>query len=217
MPHDPAPPRPSATEPLVWLGLVGVATAVSAVEPFDRLIWWLEAAPAVAAALLLLAVWRRFPLSPLATRLVALHALVLVLGAHYTYARVPLGEWAREAFDLSRNHYDRLGHVVQGFVPAIVTREVLLRTSPLRPGRWLAFLVGATCLAIAAAYELIEWWAALASDTAAEEFLSTQGDVWDTQWDMALCLGGAVAALLLLGRAHDRSLRAVGVDVARSG
>ena len=113
-------PRPSTTEPLVWLGVVGVATGVSAVEPFDRMIWWLEALPALAAAVLLLLVWRRFPLSPLALRLVALHALVLVLGAHYTYARVPLGEWARDAFDLSRNHYDRLGHVVQGFVPAIV-------------------------------------------------------------------------------------------------
>ena len=205
-------PRPSTTEPLVWLGVVGVATGVSAVEPFDRMIWWLEALPALAAAVLLLLVWRRFPLSPLALRLVALHALVLVLGAHYTYARVPLGEWARDAFDLSRNHYDRLGHVVQGFVPAIVTREVLLRTSPLRPGGWLGFVVVAVCLAIGAFYELIEWWAALASATAADEFLSTQGDVWDTQWDLFLCLCGALAALLLLTRVHDRSLRAVGCD-----
>jgi putative membrane protein len=146
----------------------------------------------------------------LAYRLVGLHALILIVGGHFTYALVPAGLWLQEALDLARNHYDRLGHLAQGFVPAILAREILLRTTPLVRGRWLAFLVVSVCMAISAAYELIEWLAALISAEAADSFLGTQGDNWDTQWDMFLALCGALSALTLAG-AHDRSMRAAGV------
>jgi putative membrane protein len=129
-----------------------------------------------------------------------------MLGGHYTYAEVPLGFWVRDALDLSRNHYDRVGHFAQGFVPAIVAREVLLRTSPLRPGKWLAFLVVCVVLAFSAVYEFVEWWTALLTGESATAFLGTQGDPWDTQWDMLLCTIGAVTSLLLLSRLHDRAL-----------
>jgi putative membrane protein len=154
----------------------------------------------------LVATWRRFPLTRVAYRLVLLHALVLILGAHYTYAQVPLGFWVQDLLDLSRNPYDRLGHLVQGFVPAILAREVLLRRSPLRPGKWLFTLVTCVCLAVSALYEIIEWWAALLGGDGAIAFLGTQGDPWDTQSDMAMALVGAVCALALLSRWHDRQL-----------
>jgi putative membrane protein len=132
-----------------------------------------------------------------------------MVGGHYTYANVPIGFWAQDLLDLSRNHYDRLGHFAQGFVPAILAREILLRLSPLRRGRWLFFLVTCVCLAFSALYELIEWWAALIGGESAESFLGTQGDVWDTQWDMFLALLGSISAQALLGKMHDRSLAAV--------
>ena len=132
-----------------------------------------------------------------------------MLGGHYTYAEVPLGFWVRDALGLSRNHYDRLGHLAQGFVPAILAREILIRKTPLKPGPWLFFLVTCVCLAISAFYEFVEWWAALASGEAASAFLGTQGDVWDTQWDMFLCLLGALAAQITLARVHDRQLAAL--------
>ncbi len=140
-----------------------------------------------------------------------MHALILILGGHYTYAMVPLGDWMKDAFDLSRNHYDRIGHLAQGFVPAILAREILLRTSPLRladgrPSRWLFFIVTAICLGFSAFYELIEWWTAVLGGAEADAFLATQGDVWDTQWDMFLALIGRLAAQLLLARLHDRQL-----------
>jgi len=188
------------------LAAVSVALLVSGVSPRDRTTWWLEVFPVLIAAPVLIATFARFPLTPLAYTLIALHALILILGGHYTYAQVPLGFWAQDWLGLARNHYDRLGHFAQGFVPAIVAREVLLRTSPLRRGRWLFFLVTATCLAISACYELIEWWAALAGGQSADAFLGTQGDVWDTQWDMFLALIGALTAQLTLSRAHDRAL-----------
>jgi putative membrane protein len=206
-------PRRSAGEPLALLALVTVALALSAYGPHDRLTWWLEVAPVLVAIPLLVATWRRFPLSPLAYRLIFLHALVLIAGGHYTYARVPLGDWARDAFGLARNHYDRLGHFFQGFVPAILAREFLLRTSPLRPGGWLTFLVICVCLAISAFYELVEWWAAVGGGGATADFLGAQGDVWDAQWDMCMALVGAVTALLLLARIHDRSLAALDPDL----
>ena len=193
-------------EPALLLAAVAAVLAWSGVAPYERGTWLLEVAPVLLGAPILVATRRRFPLSALAYRLLALHALVLMVGGHYTYARVPLGFAVQDALDLSRNPYDRLGHFAQGFVPAIVAREVLLRASPLRRGRWLFFLVGCVCLAISASYELLEWWAALLGGEAAESFLGTQGDPWDTQWDMFLALCGAVAAQLLLARAHDRSL-----------
>ncbi len=179
----------------------------SAIAPRDRLTWWLEVAPAIAAAVVLLSTCSRFPLTRLAYVCIWLHAAILLVGGHYTYAEVPLFNWLRDTFHLSRNHFDRLGHVAQGFFPAIVSRELLLRTSPLRPGKWLFVLVCCVCLAISAFYELIEWWVAVATGTAAEAFLGTQGDPWDTQWDMLLALCGAVASQVALRHAHDRELR----------
>jgi len=196
----------SGREPRVLLVVGAIALAVSGVAPHDRLTWLLEVAPILIAVPVLIATARRFPLTPLAYRLIFLHALILMLGGHYTYAEVPLGDWAADALGLARNPYDRLGHLAQGFVPAIVVREILIRRSPLRPGKWLAFLVVCVCLAISAAYELVEWWSALIGGENADAFLGTQGDQWDTQWDMFTALVGAVAALALLGRLHDRQI-----------
>jgi putative membrane protein len=159
---------------------------------------------------ILLSTFARFPLTPLLYTLLAAHAAILIVGGHYTYAEVPLGFWIEDAFGLARNHYDRIGHFAQGFVPAILARELLLRLTPLRAGRWLFFLVVCVCLAFSAFYELIEWWVAAATGSAAEAFLGTQGDPWDTQWDMFLALIGATAAQLLLSRVHDRQLTQLG-------
>lgn len=190
----------------ILLSLTTLAVAVSAWQPADTLTWALEAAPVLIGAALLILTHGHFPLTPLTLRLLFLHALVLLMGAHYTYAQVPVGFWAAETFDLARNHYDRFAHVVQGFVPAILLREILLRTSPLYPGKWLFVVVAGICLAFSAFYEMIEWWSAVIYGASAEAFLGTQGDPWDTQWDMFLALVGAVTAQLLLSRAHDRAL-----------
>ena len=185
------------------------ALVLSGVAPYDRTTWWLEVFPILVGAPVLIATRSRFPLTNLTYTLLAVHALILMLGGHYTYARVPLGFWAQHAFGFVRNDYDRLGHFVQGFVPAIVVREILLRTSPLRRGGWLFVLVTAVCLAISACYELFEWWVALAGGQSAEAFLGTQGDVWDTQSDMFMALLGAIIAQLLLDSVHDRALAAL--------
>ncbi|HMZ83034.1 MAG TPA: DUF2238 domain-containing protein [Rhodocyclaceae bacterium] len=192
--------------PWVALGVVSVALAVSGVHPHDRLTWLLEVAPVVIGIPLLLATGRTFPLSHLLYALLAIHALILIYGGAYTYARVPLGFWMQDWLDLARNPYDRLGHFAQGFVPAIAAREILLRRSPLRPGKWLAFLVVCVCLAISATYELIEWLSAVIMGQGADEFLGTQGDSFDTQADMAMALLGAVIAQAVLARRHDRDL-----------
>lgn len=205
-----APGRPPSPGLGLHVGLLALVLAVltwSAWQPRDRLTWFLEVAPVLIALPLLIATRRRFPFTPLGYVLIALHAVILMVGGHYTYAEMPLFNWLRDTFELTRNHYDRVGHVAQGFFPAIIVREVLVRTSPLRPGRWLAFLTLCVCLAISAFYELIEWWVAIASGDAAVAFLATQGDVWDTQWDMFLALLGASASLLLLSELHDRQLR----------
>lgn len=185
------------------------ALAVSALAPYDRLTWWLEVAPVLVALPLLAVTRRRFELTTLAYCLVAAHALILIVGGAYSYARVPLGFALQDWLGLARNPYDRIGHFAQGFVPAILAREILLRSSPLSPGRWLAFLTACVCLAISAAYELIEWSAALTLGQGADGFLGTQGDPWDTQSDMATALVGAIAALALLTRPHDRQLAAL--------
>jgi putative membrane protein len=202
-------PGPSPREPLALLAVTALVLVWSGVQPYDRATWWAEVAPVVIGAPILVASFSTFRLSPLLYRLLFLHAVLLMVGGHYTYARVPVGYWVQDLFELSRNHYDRVGHLAQGFVPAILAREILLRRSPLVRGRWLFFLVVSVCLAFSAFYELIEWWAALIAGGSAESFLGTQGDVWDTQWDMFLALLGAVAAQLLLRRAHDRSMAAV--------
>jgi len=186
----------------------------SAIHPADRFTWVLEVLPVGVAVVLLAATYRRFPLTDLAYLLITLHAVILLVGGHYTYAEVPLFNWLRDNFALERNYYDRIGHLAQGFVPAIIAREILLRTSPLQRGRWLFFLVASICLAISACYEFVEWWVAVGTGEAAEAFLGTQGDVWDTQWDMFLALCGAVTAQLLLARLHDRQLALLPGDKA---
>ena len=195
-------------EPWVLLFLVSLLLLASGIDPVaDRYTWLLETLPVMIGIPLLLATGRVFPLTPLLYRLLALHAVILIVGGYYTYAEVPLFNWLRDTLDLGRNHYDRVGHFIQGFVPAILAREILLRLSPLRPGGWLFLIVTSICLAFSALYELIEWWTALLSGEAATAFLGTQGDPWDTQWDMFLALVGAITSQLLLGRIHDRQLR----------
>ncbi|MCA1926153.1 MAG: DUF2238 domain-containing protein [Thiobacillus sp.] len=195
-------------EARVLATLTLAALAVSGIHAYDRLTWVLETLPVMVGLPLLLLTHRRFPLTPLVVRLLFAHGLILMLGGHYTYARVPLGFWVQDAFDLARNHYDRLGHLAQGFVPAMLAREILLKQTPLQPGGWLFLLTTAVILAFSACYEFIEWGAALAIGAEADAFLATQGDVWDTQWDMFLALVGAMAAQLLLARTHDRQLSA---------
>jgi len=206
----------SKHEKILLLSAAAILLVVSGIGPYDRVTWWLEVAPILIATPVLLATARRFPLTPLAYSLIFIHALILMLGGHYTYARVPLGDWVAHLLNLSRNHYDRLGHFAQGFVPAIIAREVFLRTSPLRPGKWLFFFVTTTCLAISAFYEFTEWWAALLGGDSAAAFLGTQGDVWDTQWDMFLCFIGAMTAQLVLARRHDAELQVVAGTVGGS-
>jgi putative membrane protein len=193
--------------PLVLLFVVVLGLVWSGIGPHDRLTWVLEVLPVLIAIPLLAWTARSFPLTPLVYVLIALHALILMYGGHYTYALTPLGDWMRDAFGFSRNHYDRIGHLMQGFGPAMVARELLLRTSPLRPGKWLFTLVTLSILGVSATYEFTEWWAALAGGDSAGAFLGTQGDVWDTQWDMFLAGCGAVLAQVLLGGVHDRQLQ----------
>ena len=192
------------------LGLLTLAALlVSGIRPYDRLTWVLETLPVMIGLPLLLLTHRRFPLTPLVVRLLFVHGLILMLGGHYTYARVPVGFWAQETFDLARNHYDRLGHLAQGFIPAMLAREILLKQTPLKPGGWLFLLTTSVILAFSACYEFIEWWAALLIGADADAFLATQGDVWDTQWDMFLALMGAMGAQRVLARTHDRQLAAM--------
>lgn len=194
--------------------VLAAMTAWSWHQPADRLTWWLEALPVVVAVPLLIATRGSFPLTRLLYWLIALHSAILLVGAHYTYAQVPLGFWLQETLGLARNHYDRIGHLAQGFIPAMVAREILLRKRVLVPGGWLFFLVCCFVLALAATYELLEWWTAVIAEEGAIAFLGTQGDVWDTQWDMLLALIGALAALLTLTRVHDRQLAQIAPGLA---
>jgi putative membrane protein len=182
------------------------ALVVSGIRPFDRATWWLEVAPVLIALPILVATHRRFPLTPLLYALIVAHALVLIYGGAYTYARVPLGFWLQDALGFERNPYDRIGHFMQGFVPAMIAREILVRGGFVNGRRMLAFVCVCIALAVSAFYELIEWWAALLFGQGAHEFLGTQGDAWDTQADMLLALIGASASLLLLSRLHDRQI-----------
>ncbi len=181
----------------------------SAINPHDYPTWVLEVLPAVAGAAILAATRTRFPLTTLLYVLILAHCIILVVGGHYTYAEVPLGDWVRDLTGGTRNNYDKLGHFAQGFVPALVARELALRLGIFRTRGWMNVFIVGFCLGISAFYELIEWWVALASDEAADAFLGTQGYVWDTQSDMMLALIGAIVALVLLGRWHDRQISAL--------
>jgi len=194
--------------------LLGSLTAIliwSGIGPHDRFTWFLEVAPVLIGVPILAYVYPRFRFTRLVYTLIWIHAVILMVGGHYTYAQVPFGFWMQEAFGFARNHYDRIGHFAQGFIPAMLAREIFIRKSPLRDSRWLPFVVVCFCLAFSAFYELIEFWTALASGEAATDFLGTQGDVWDTQWDMQLALIGAVTALVALAGVQDRQLRNMGV------
>ncbi len=180
----------------------------SGFHPHDYLTWILEVAPALIAVCLLIITYRRFKFTPLAYWLIWIHCIILMIGGHYTYAEMPLFNWLKDVLNLSRNHYDRLGHIAQGFVPAIIARELLIRTSQLAKSKWLFFVVVCICLAASAFYELIEWQVALLGKAAAEHFLATQGDIWDTQADMAMALAGAIVSLLGLSKIHDKQLSA---------
>ena len=188
---------------VVFLGVL----VWSGINPKDYPTWGLEVAPAVAGGIILWATRERFPLTTLTYVLILVHAVILMIGGHYTYAEVPLGEWVRVLFDGARNDYDKLGHLAQGFVPAIIARELMIRLQVFNSARWRNFFIVCLCLAISAFYELLEWWVALISEEAADSFLGTQGYVWDTQSDMAWALSGAILALVALGGLHDRQLR----------
>jgi putative membrane protein len=190
---------------IIWLGVYLLVLLWSSIGPYDRFTWWLEAVPALIALPLLLLTRKNFPLTSLSYGLILLHCCVLFVGAHYTYAQVPLFDILAQWMD-SRNNYDKLGHFAQGFVPAILAREILLRHEAVKPGAWCVFLVGCFALALSAFYELIEWWVASATGEGAEAFLGTQGYVWDTQSDMMMALIGAVIALWSLSRLHDGQL-----------
>jgi len=177
----------------------------SVIHPHDLFTWFLEASPAITAFILLAVTYKRFRFSNLVYVLIWMHSIVLLIGAHYTYAEVPLFNWIRDTYQLKRNSYDGVGHFSQGFFPAMIAREILLRKTEVR-GKWLPFIVVCIVLAFSAFYELIEWWVALTTGSAGDAFLGTQGDVWDTQKDMALCLVGSILSLLLLSRLHDRSM-----------
>lgn len=197
---------------LVLFAILAVVLAWSATEPHDRLTWWLEVFPILIALPVLVLTYKKLEFTRLVYVLILIHAIILLVGGHYTYAEVPLFNWLRDTFDLSRNYYDRVGHFVQGFVPAMVAREILLKKSPLVAGRWLFFIVTCICLSIIACYEFIEWWVAVITGSGADAFLGTQGDVWDTQWDMFTALLGAITALLFLAQVQDKQMSQISVS-----
>lgn len=198
----------------LWLAVYSAVLAWSAIYPKDRFTWWLEVFPALIAPVALALTWNRFRFTPLVYTLILLHCIILMVGGHYTYAEVPLFDEIKEMFALQRNNYDKLGHFAQGFVPALVAREILLRNAIVTRRGWLFFIVVSICLAISAFYELVEWWVAMLSGESAEAFLGTQGYIWDTQSDMAFALTGAVMALVLLGRMHDRQMAVVHMRIS---
>ena len=188
------------------MGVCIAALIVSAIGVEDRFTWLLEVAPAMIAIVVLTATYRRFPFTNLVYVLILIHSIILMVGGHYTYAKVPLGFWVQDWFHFGRNHYDRIGHFAQGFVPAMIAREIFIRKKVINGARWRAVLIVAVCLAISALYELVEWRTSVMSGSAGDAFLGTQGDVWDTQEDMFFALIGAITALVLLGGIHDRQI-----------
>ena len=193
---------------LIWLVVFLSVLLWSAIEPADRLTWWMEVLPALLGFVILLMTRQRFPLTGLVYVLILIHAVILMVGGHFTYAEVPAGDWLRDLTGGDRNNYDKLGHLAQGFIPAMITREILIRNAVVQGRGWLSFLIVCVVLAFSAFYELIEWWAALLSSEGAESFLGTQGYIWDTQSDMLWALCGAILALLMFSKIHDRQLNA---------
>lgn len=179
----------------------------SVINPQDLFTWFLEVLPALIGLVVIIATYNRFRLTNFLYFLLLIHAIILIVGGHYTYAEMPLFNWLRDTFHLDRNYYDRLGHFAQGFIPAIIVREILLRKSRLNRGKLLSFIIISICLAISAFYELVEWWVAMATGSAADAFLGTQGDIWDSQWDMFMALWGATISLATMSHIHDKSLR----------
>jgi putative membrane protein len=190
----------------LWFTIFFAVLIWSGINPHDYYTWLLEVSPALIGLAILAATYKRFQLTELTYWLILIHCIILMVGGHYTYARVPLFNWIRDTFELSRNHYDKVGHFAQGFIPAVIIREILIRKSPVTSGKWLFFIVVSICLALSAFYEFIEWWVAVLSGTAAEAFLGTQGYVWDTQSDMFLALLGSIISLIVFGKLHDRLL-----------
>ncbi|MFC4272505.1 DUF2238 domain-containing protein [Sneathiella chungangensis] len=195
---------------ILWLGIYFAVLIWSAIEPKGYFIWILEVGPALIGLVILVLTYKKFPLTPLLYTLILIHCIILMVGGHYTYAEVPLFDTIKPWFGFERNNYDRVGHLAQGFVPAIIAREILIRLEVIRGANWRNFIIVSICLAFSAFYELIEWAVALMTGEDADAFLATQGDIWDTQSDMALALLGAICALLLLSRVHDRQLARVG-------
>ena len=194
---------------LVWIAVFMAVLIWSGISPKDGVTWGLEVFPAVAGAIVLWITRERFPLTKLVYVLILIHCIILMIGGHYTYAEVPLGDWLRDAVDGTRNNYDKLGHFAQGFVPAMIARELMIRLDVFNSARWRNFFIVSFCLGFSAFYELIEWWVALLSDEAAEAFLGTQGYVWDTQSDMGLALLGSIVALIVLANTHDKQLNSL--------
>jgi putative membrane protein len=191
----------------VWLAVYFTVLIWSGISPKDYFTWILEVFPALIGFGVLALTYTRFRLTPLAYFLILVHCVILMIGGHYTYAEVPLFNWIRDFFGMERNNYDKIGHLAQGFIPALIAREILLRLKVVARKGWLPFIIICICLAISAFYELVEWWAALLSGEAAEAFLGTQGYVWDTQSDMALALAGAILSLVLLSKIHDAQIQ----------
>ena len=199
-------PIPCTKSKYLWLIIFFAVLIWSGINPKDYFTWFLEVVPALMGFIILAATYNRFRFTKLAYILILIHCIILMIGGHYTYAEVPLFDWIGDWFDLERNNYDKVGHLAQGFIPAIITREILIRLEIVKRGKWLSFIVVSICLAISAFYELIEWWVAELTGESAEAFLGTQGYVWDTQSDMALALLGAILALVALSKIHDRQI-----------
>ena len=194
---------------LIWVSVFLLVLAWSAIEPADRVTWWMEVIPALVGFAILIMTRQRFPLTELVYFLILIHAVILMVGGHYTYAEVPIGDWLRDLTGGGRNNYDKLGHLAQGFIPAIIAREIMIRNKVVVVRGWLSFLVLCVVLAVSALYEIVEWWAALISSEAAESFLGTQGYIWDTQSDMMWALSGAILSLVTLSKLHDRQIGAL--------
>ena len=204
-------PTPSTTSKYLWLITFFAVLIWSGINPKDYFIWFLEVLPALIYFIVLAATYNRFRFTKLAYVLILIHCIILMVGGHYTYAEVPLFDWIRDWFDFERNNYDKVGHLAQGFIPAIIAREILIRLEIVKRGKWLSFIVVSICLAISAFYELIEWWVAELTGESAEAFLGTQGYVWDTQSDMALALLGAILSLIALYKIHDKQINELSI------